>query len=54
MDASTIGLIAFAAVLILLALRVPIAFALASVATSSERAERWAPVFDTNSPVKNY
>ncbi|MCF7747050.1 TRAP transporter large permease subunit [Sulfitobacter sp. M39] len=33
MDASTIGLIAFAAVLILLALRVPIAFALASVAT---------------------
>jgi tripartite ATP-independent transporter DctM subunit len=33
MDASTIGLIAFAAVLILLAVRVPIAFALASVAT---------------------
>ena len=27
---------------------------LASVATSSERAERWAPVFDTNSPMKNY
>ena len=33
MDASTIGLIAFGAVLLLLALRVPIAFALASVAT---------------------
>ncbi|WP_159808069.1 TRAP transporter large permease [Litoreibacter roseus] len=33
MDPSTIGLIAFAAVLVLLALRVPIAFALASVAT---------------------
>ncbi|AXI48030.1 TRAP transporter large permease [Sulfitobacter sp. SK012] len=33
MDASTIGMIAFAAVLILLALRVPIAFTLASVAT---------------------
>ncbi|MCE8009781.1 TRAP transporter large permease [Aestuariivita sp.] len=32
MDPSTIGMIAFAAVLILLALRVPIAFALASVA----------------------
>ncbi len=27
---------------------------LTSVATSSERAERWAPVFDTISPVKNY
>lgn len=33
MDASLIGMIAFAAVLVLLALRVPIAFALASVAT---------------------
>ncbi|MBO9429520.1 TRAP transporter large permease [Sulfitobacter sp. R18_1] len=33
MDASTIGMIAFAAVLIMLALRVPIAFTLASVAT---------------------
>jgi tripartite ATP-independent transporter DctM subunit len=33
MDASTIGLIAFGAVLFLLAMRVPIAFALASVAT---------------------
>jgi len=33
MDASTIGLIAFGAVLLLLAMRVPIAFALASVAT---------------------
>ena len=33
MDASTIGMIAFAAVLILLALRVPIAFTLAAVAT---------------------
>lgn len=33
MDAGTIGLIAFAAVLLLLALRVPIAFTLASVAT---------------------
>ena len=32
MDASTIGLIAFAAVLILLALRVPISFTLAGVA----------------------
>lgn len=35
MDPATIGLIAFAAVLILLALRVPIAFTLASVATVS-------------------
>ncbi|MBM05329.1 MAG: C4-dicarboxylate ABC transporter permease [Oceanibulbus sp.] len=35
MDASTIGMIAFAAVLILLALRVPIAFTLAAVATVS-------------------
>lgn len=35
MDASTIGLIAFSAVLIMLALRVPIAFTLASVATIS-------------------
>ena len=33
MDAGTVGLIAFAAVLGLLALRVPIAFTLASVAT---------------------
>ncbi|MEM9796052.1 MAG: TRAP transporter large permease [Pseudomonadota bacterium] len=33
MDPATLGLIAFAAVLVLLALRVPIAFALASVAT---------------------
>ena len=33
MDASTIGLIAFAAVLFMLAMRVPIAFTLASVAT---------------------
>ncbi|MEN8842336.1 MULTISPECIES: TRAP transporter large permease [Rhodobacterales] len=33
MDAATIGMIAFAAVLILLALRVPIAFTLAAVAT---------------------
>ncbi|SFD55111.1 TRAP transporter, DctM subunit [Sulfitobacter brevis] len=33
MDASTIGMIAFAAVLILLALRVPIAFTLAAIAT---------------------
>jgi len=32
MDAATIGLVAFAAVLVLLALRVPIAFALAAVA----------------------
>jgi len=35
MDPATIGLIAFAAVLVLLALRVPIAFTLASVATVS-------------------
>jgi tripartite ATP-independent transporter DctM subunit len=33
MDASTVGLVAFSAVLILLALRVPIAFTLAAVAT---------------------
>ncbi|MBO28308.1 MAG: C4-dicarboxylate ABC transporter permease, partial [Rhodobacteraceae bacterium] len=33
MDASTIGLIAFGAVLFMLAMRVPIAFTLASVAT---------------------
>ena len=33
MDVSLIGLIAFGAVLVLLALRVPIAFALAGVAT---------------------